>query len=109
MTTPKTKKGQKKDSVQDKPTAMALWSDVMTENARFLSDRLQRDLEMQKALLSCKSPADLLHIQSEFCQVAIEQYTAEAKRLQEMITEASKASFEEATPSLSRKYDDVPV
>ena len=64
---------------------------------------------MQKALLSCKSPADLLHVQSEFCKVAIEQYTVEAKRLQEMITDASKASFEEATPSLSRKFDDVPV
>ncbi len=56
------------------PAAAQAMMSVMAESARFLTDRLQQDLDAQKALLACKSPTELLQVQSEFMKTAMEQY-----------------------------------
>ncbi|THH36024.1 phasin family protein [Aliishimia ponticola] len=83
------------------PALATAWVEMMTESARFVSDRLQQDMETQRALLNCKTPAELLQVQTEFYQNAMEQYAAEANKLMEMMTQAAA--------SHKRGYDDVPL
>jgi len=89
------------------PAMAKAWADMMTESARFLSDRLQEDMETQKALLSCKTPAEVMQVQSEFFRKAMVDYTAEAQRMLMLMTGASEEALEETTTK--RGYDDVPV
>lgn len=91
------------------PAASGAWMDVMTESARFVSDRLQQDLETQKALLACKSPADLLKVQTEFYQTAMEQYAAEATKLFQMMSSATQECVDTTKSTKARKYNDVPL
>lgn len=87
--------------------AVALWLEIMAESTRFVSERLQNDLETQQALLRCQSPTDLVQLQSEFFRKTVEQYTSEAQRIFGIMTEA--ANDEATMTSTKRGYDDVPV
>ena len=91
------------------PVATQAWQDVMTEYSRFVMDRLQQDLETQKAMLNCKSPAELMQIQSQFYQTAVKQYSEETMRLFQMMSEATGKAVEDAEASQKRGYDDVPL
>lgn len=82
---------------------------VMNESAQFVMARLQRDLETQKALLSCKSPAELLKVQTDFYQTAMQDYSKEAARMFEMMSSAATSSIKEANAPHKRGYDDVPL
>ncbi|MFU8778804.1 MAG: phasin family protein [Roseovarius sp.] len=115
MTKPTTKTSAKPETdalsaamVAGHPAAR-MWRDIMAESARFVSERLQNDLETQKALLRCQSPADLMQLQSEFFRKAMEQYTSEAQRLFEIMTEATEDTVKDIKTSTKRGYDDVPV
>lgn len=91
------------------PASAKAWFDVMTETSRFLADRLQQDLETQKAMLSCRNPAELLKLQTEFYQKAFQQYSEEAMQLFKMMSDAAGKTVKEAQTSYSRKYDDIPL
>ena len=91
------------------PAMTKLWLDIIAESTRFVSERLQEDLEGQKAMLRCKKPVEVVEVQSEIFRKAIEQYTAEAHRLFDIMTAAAGESIKEANSSLSRAYDDVPL
>ncbi len=82
------------------PMAAEVWQEIMREGARFMTERLQKDLETQQAMLSCKSPTELLQLQAEFYQSAMSDYSAEATR---MLTLMARAN------GTSRNYDDVPL
>ncbi|SFO12949.1 Phasin protein [Roseovarius lutimaris] len=91
------------------PAASKLWLDIMAESTRFVSERLQNDLETQKAMLRCQNPTDLVQLQSEFFRKTVEQYTAEAQRLFEIMTEATEGTVKDTKTSTKRSYDDVPL
>lgn len=91
------------------PVGMAAWMNIVTESARFVADRLEQDVAAQQAMLNCKTPADLLRVQTEFYQKAIEQYTAEATHMIDMMSKAAVQSIEEARAPHARGYDDVPL
>lgn len=91
------------------PAAVKAWGDMMSEGARFVSARLQEDLETQKAMLNCKSPAELAQVQSKFFLTAFEQYTAEAMKMFEITTGATEEVVKDAKSGHKRSYDDVPV
>lgn len=91
------------------PVVAKIWLDVMNESARFVSDRLQEDLETQKAMLRCKNPVEVVQLQSEFFRKAIEQYASEAQRIFEIMTEATDETFKKAGAGMKRGYDDVPL
>ena len=90
------------------PVGMAAWMNIVTESARFVSDRLQQDVAAQQEMLACKTPADLLRVQTEFYQKAIEQYTAEATRMLDMMSKATVQSIEEANAPHARDGDALP-
>ncbi|MDA7430979.1 phasin family protein [Primorskyibacter aestuariivivens] len=82
------------------PMAPAVWQEIMTESARFVSERLQQDMEAQQAMMNCKTPMELLQVQTEFYQKAVQQYTEEAARMMKRM----------ANPmGTKRSYDDVPL
>lgn len=89
--------------------AARMWLDIMSESTRFVSERLQNDLETQQALLRCKNPAELVRLQSEFFRKAVEQYTSEAHRLFEIMTGAATEAAKGVRSPYSRGYDDVPL
>jgi hypothetical protein len=89
--------------------AARMWLDIMAESTRFVSERLQNDLEAQQALLRCQSPADLVKVQSEFFRRAVEQYTSEAQRMFQIMTEATDTAVRDSKTSAKRGYDDIPV
>lgn len=83
--------------------------DIMAESTRFMSERLQNDLETQQALLRCQSPVDLVKVQSDFFRKAMEQYGFEAQRIFDIMTEATGDTVKDAKTSTKRGFDDVPV
>ena len=91
------------------PAMTKAWLEMMSGSARFLADRLQQDLETQKAILACKKPMELLQVQSAFFKTAMEQYTEHAMRLKETMTTATEETIKGAQTSHSRGYDDVPL
>ncbi|MDU9005009.1 phasin family protein [Sedimentitalea todarodis] len=95
--------------LQANPKVMEAWLDLMNESARFVADRLQKDQETQKALLSCNTPAELMQVQSEFLSNAVSQYTAQTTRVFEKMSEATRVTLTETAKVSSRGYDDVPL
>ncbi|MBV2359841.1 phasin family protein [Thalassococcus sp. CAU 1522] len=91
------------------PTVMHAWYDIMAESAEFVMKRLQQDMETQRAILSCKNPAELMKIQSEFYQTAMKQYSEEAAHLFKMMSEATGDALKQAQTGQARSYDDVPL
>ncbi|MEX0310718.1 MAG: phasin family protein [Tateyamaria sp.] len=59
-------------------------SDMGSEVLSFIADRIKEDVATQHKLLHCKNVADFQHIQAEFVQKAIDQYTAETGKLVQM-------------------------
>ena len=91
------------------PIAAKAWPDIMSETASFLTERLQQDIDTQKAMLTCKSPAELLQVQAEFIRSAMEQYMDYATRLYTTMSAAAGDAGKGALSSHSRGYNDVPL
>lgn len=91
------------------PAFTKAWMDMMSESARFMMERLQADLETQQALLACRTPADIMEVQANFVNTAMQQYAQEAARLMDMTMKASTDIAKDASSGHSRGYDDVPV
>lgn len=91
------------------PSLTRVWSNLVAENVRFLSDRLEQDFETHKAMLACKTPADFMKVQAEFLQKAFEDYSSGAQRILDVWTAASNDVAEDVKSSFKRDYDDVPL
>ena len=72
------------------PVLAKAWMDMMSESARFMTERLRTDMETQKAFMACKTPAELVEVQAEFLTTAMEQYSDEAARMLDMTMKASQ-------------------
>ena len=91
------------------PVATKAWMDIMSESTGFVMDRLQRDLDTQKAMMACKSPEELMQVQLEFIKTAMEQYSDEAARLFKMMSKAAEDAIEDVKTGHKRGYDDIPL
>ena len=81
------------------PMAAKVWQEIMAESVRFMTERLEKDKETQKALLACKSPTDLMQVQAEFYQEALSDYTEQTTRMLGLMSQTGT----------KRSYDDVPL
>ena len=63
------------------PAWIAIMTQVSTALATFVTARFKEDLDLQQALLRCKSLAEAQHVQAAFIQKAIDQYQAETGKL----------------------------
>ncbi len=91
------------------PVAAKAWMDLMSEGARFMTERLRRDMELQRDLLACKSPSELMQIQTAFMKDAMEQYADEASRYFKMAFHSLEEIDEDVKHGHRRDYDDIPV
>ncbi|NJM81232.1 MAG: phasin family protein [Tabrizicola sp.] len=87
--------------------AMQAWMELGNEAIRFVWDRLQQDIKTQQAVLACTSLEEVQRVQSEFFRSAQDQYTAEARKMLEIIGKSTTAGM--VATSQARKYDDVPL
>lgn len=88
------------------PAVAQAWQVIMSESARFFADRLQQDLETQKAMLACKTPVELMQVQAAFFKTAMEQYTAFDAYLKETVSTATEKTIKDVRTN--HDYDDVP-
>jgi hypothetical protein len=91
------------------PALAKPWTEMMIESARFVSERLQHDFETQKVMVACKTPAEVMQVQSEFFRKAMSDYTDEAQRMYQIMTGTGEDAFKQAKTKTKRGYDDVPV
>lgn len=84
-----------------------IWISMMNEIIRFFWDRMQKDIEAQKAMVACASLGEVLKAQEKFVAVAQEQYGATAVKMLDMLSTATAAGL--AASAKQRCYDDIPV
>ncbi|WP_431300560.1 phasin family protein [Tabrizicola sp. BL-A-41-H6] len=87
--------------------AAQAWMDFGAEAVRFAWDRLQQDIKTQQAMLSCTSLDQVRAVQADYMTATQTQYAAEARKLLEMLQQATASGLTVA--SKARRYDDVPL
>ena len=70
------------------------WAKLAGESANFVTRRWAQDLDLIERISACKSPVELLKLQSDFMQRALVDYMNEATRLGDMETEAGVSEIE---------------
>ncbi len=91
------------------PGAASAWFEIMQESLRFMAERLEQDMDTQREMLACKTPQELMQVQSAFYKRAVAQYTEETQRMLDLMGVALKVTVSDKTPTTKRGYDDVPV
>ena len=70
------------------------WTRLADESSGFLSRRWKQDLDLMERIMGCKSPLELLQVQSEFMQRALVDYMKETGKVADMETEAGVSEME---------------
>lgn len=91
------------------PAATKSWVSFASECTRFATDRLQQDIEAQRAFMACKTPMDVFEQQISYCQAVSQLYANQTTRMFQLMTDAAQVTAREATQSHARKYDDIPL
>ena len=60
----------------------------------FVNSRLNRDVELGRALSQCSNWSDAVNLQQDWAQQANQEYLAEASRLMELSSKVAKESWE---------------
>ena len=95
--------------INSSPLVAKAWLSFMTQSAQFMTERLQQDMEAQKAMMACKGPSELLAVQSGFLTKAMVQYSDYASRVHASMTIAVTNPAQDLQLGQSRKYDDIPL
>jgi len=78
-------------------SCQAYASGVATLNGElmgFVNSRLNRDVELGRALSQCSNWSDAVNVQQDWAQQANQEYLAEASRLTELASKVAKESWE---------------
>jgi Phasin protein len=70
------------------------WTKLAGESARFVTQRLEQDMDLLAKMRACRSPLELLQLQSAFMQRALVDYMQEAGKLADMETAAGVSEIE---------------
>lgn len=74
------------------PAYFRIWMDILVDNTRFVTSRLREDIETQKAILACRSPEEVMRVQSKFFHDAVGQYTQHGKQIGEKLAAVTRAA-----------------
>lgn len=83
------------------------WAKLAGESAGFVTRRWKQDLDLVGRICACKSPVELLQLQSEFMQRALVDYLREATRLGDMETDAGVSEIEAMDRGLRAASKDI--
>ncbi len=64
---------------------------VNTETTKFLTRRLQKDAQLPMTIIQCRSPQDLVQTQMEFLKTMAEDYSVQAEKVGEIMSESFHA------------------
>lgn len=78
------------------------WARLAGESADFVTRRWSQDLDLVEKICACRTPVELLQVQSEFMQLALAEYIREATRLGDMETDAGVAEIDALDESLRK-------
>lgn len=67
-------------------------SELGSEAAQFIAERIAEDVKTQHEILHCKNPLEIVAIQRRFLQKALDQYLTQGGKLAEMSNEIAKAA-----------------
>ena len=70
------------------------WTKLADESAGFLSKRWKQDIDLIEQLWACKTPLELLQVQSAFMQTALVDYMSETGKLADLETDAGVAEMD---------------
>ncbi len=80
--------------------AGAVWVEALgllgSEMVSFVAERIKEDIRTQHDILHCTDPAELNEIHARFLKTAMDQYTAESRKLAEMCQEMVRRQLERA-------------
>jgi hypothetical protein len=88
---------------------VASYTGIVNECAQFVSARFEKDMQLQRDILNCRSVDELMRVQTAFYQETAAEYSAHMQRLSALVSEATALGWSEATTAKTRDYDDVPV
>ncbi|MEX0370403.1 MAG: phasin family protein [Tateyamaria sp.] len=91
------------------PVGTQAWLDLMSDCMRFAAERLQEDLNTQRDLMACRTPADVAKVQTEWCTTAARQYSDQFARMFQKTNDAAQQTAKDAASGFSRNYDDIPL
>lgn len=83
------------------------WIEMGAEAIRFACDRLQQDLSMQRAILSCRDTEEIRRAQTAFLKDAQAQYAVQTGRILAMMGQTAAQAW--SVPAPVRRYDDIPL
>lgn len=86
--------------------AMEDWNQ---EVSRFVHERLERDLAVQKEFARCGSPAEFFALYANFMTTAMRDYAEQAQKMQELSMEAASSTqqaVEAGFESMARRGKD---
>jgi len=70
------------------------WGRLADESASFVSRRWKQDLDLMEKMWACRSPLELLQLQTRFMQRALVDYMQETGKLADMETDAGVSEIE---------------
>ena len=85
------------------------WLGIVAESGQFVARRLEEDLKAQKALMSCKTPAEVMQVQADYFRTAAEQCSEQTSRVLGILSGTMGGSFVPSKSLFARRYDDVPL
>lgn len=83
------------------------WAKLAGESAGFVTRRWKQDMDLIEKISACKTPVELLKLQSEFMQRALVDYMKEATRLGDMETDAGVSEIEALDEGLREAGDEA--
>ena len=93
----------------EKDNPLTIWVNMLNETARFVTGRIQHDMETGLALLDCRTPQDVMRVQNDYARETVSQYAFETARLMGLLTSTSVLPVSRGKGGLARGYDDVPL
>ncbi len=64
---------------------------VNAETTKFLTRRLQRDAQLPMTIIQCRSPQEVFQIQMEFLKTMARDYSVQAEKMGEIMSESFHA------------------
>ncbi len=66
---------------------------LFQETGRFVSDRIQKDVDALRALGACRSPEDYFRVQADFFDTAIRDYADETSKVAQLAAETTQCAY----------------
>ena len=88
---------------------LTVFSDLVAENMQFATQFVQHTIETQTSMAACRTPADLMDLQSAYLRDAASACANQAARNLQLATGMAGPKKTKSKSPFKRGYDDVPL